>query len=73
MLCNFLIESFPKNIEFLVNVDVDLEEGVTVVQIAVQVIAIEKPVIEDSLLEKDRQNFGGEGSWRRREVGSQNQ
>jgi hypothetical protein len=48
------MESLPKNIEFLgnANVDVDLKEGVTVVQMALQVISTKDLVIEDSLLEK---------------------
>jgi hypothetical protein len=62
------MESFSKDIEFSVNVGVDLEEGVTGVQMAVQVIATEDPVFEDSLLEKldnilEKKAVGGAVRW----------
>ncbi len=67
-LCNILIESFPKNIEFLVKVDVDLEEGVTGSQMAIQVISTEELDFEDSLFEKldnilEKKAVGGAVRW----------
>ena len=69
---NILIEAFPRDLEFRVNMAssgwMDVEEGVAGGQMAVQVVSTQEPDFEDTLLERldntsEKKAVGGAVRW----------